>query len=318
MTLNRYGHHRTKWGQASALSWMASRSLRGPPRRTSSYAGWWCFGAGTNTNTLLPSSDGWCGELDNVAIYGSPLSPARIAAHYAGLSHHLPGQQQAAATKSSRERTAVHHGRWKHGSFVRCEGSRLTTITQLRLGQADSGMPDGRYRCAWSGNWVEAVIDSQVRTDKNAGGCREPAHSRSTVTDVWLDLGVVHEDRRFGMLGHGGTDRSEQKAGKATVATAAHDNQVHCTAAFNEELGGLALGYLAMHEARNLTAEGGLKCLAGGVFSDRPGIKFVGERLSIGGRRPMPGGECGDLTIAGELHRVAQRRHGVRRPIKPR
>ncbi|UDY24155.1 signal peptidase I [Nocardioides sp. Kera G14] len=49
----------------------------------SSFTGWWRIGAGTVPGILsLPTAASFNGSLDNVAIYHSALSAARIAAHY--------------------------------------------------------------------------------------------------------------------------------------------------------------------------------------------------------------------------------------------
>lgn len=55
----------------------------GGTSKVETYAGWWRVGQGTRpTGPSAPSSAGFDGLVDNVAVYPSALSPARIAEHY--------------------------------------------------------------------------------------------------------------------------------------------------------------------------------------------------------------------------------------------
>nr|WP_246303809.1 LamG-like jellyroll fold domain-containing protein [Nocardioides thalensis] len=51
--------------------------------RTSYYTGWWRIGAGTLSGPGTSVAAGFDGHVDNAAVYLSPLSGARVAAHYA-------------------------------------------------------------------------------------------------------------------------------------------------------------------------------------------------------------------------------------------
>lgn len=51
--------------------------------RTGYYAGWWRIGAGTLTGPGTSVAAGFDGQVDNAAVYLSPLSWARVSAHYA-------------------------------------------------------------------------------------------------------------------------------------------------------------------------------------------------------------------------------------------
>ena len=56
----------------------------GSVTRGASYSGWWRLGYGSlPTATGYPPSSNFVGSLDNVAGYGSRLTPARVSAHYA-------------------------------------------------------------------------------------------------------------------------------------------------------------------------------------------------------------------------------------------
>ena len=56
----------------------------GPTSWVSIFTGWWRIGAGTVPGTFgLPSAAGFTGSVDDVAVYPTALSAARISAHYA-------------------------------------------------------------------------------------------------------------------------------------------------------------------------------------------------------------------------------------------
>lgn len=51
--------------------------------KTESYLGWWRFGAGTSMAAGSPQPARFAGVVDNLAVYTTALSAARVAAHYA-------------------------------------------------------------------------------------------------------------------------------------------------------------------------------------------------------------------------------------------
>ncbi len=59
--------------------------IAGSTSRLGSYTGWWRVGAGTRptSGTNLPIIGGFRGLVDNVAVYDTELSAARVAAHHA-------------------------------------------------------------------------------------------------------------------------------------------------------------------------------------------------------------------------------------------
>jgi hypothetical protein len=59
--------------------------VSGPTTPTASYSGWWRVGFGSLTTGKpgYPDTVDFAGSIDNVAVYSTELSAARVAAHYA-------------------------------------------------------------------------------------------------------------------------------------------------------------------------------------------------------------------------------------------